>query len=187
MSTRTELLNMVERYLDCYPSESQSLIRLLDAMDTTEEIFDRSSFPLHVTCSAVVIDDTGSVLMIHHRALDKWLIPGGHVDATDTGLVAAALRELQEETSIGPDQAASLDGWNLLPLDIDIHDIPANEKKNEPTHLHADLRFVFKTMYPRINLQEEEVTQYAWRSPKELPTERLVEKTITLANESITW
>ncbi|MEU8404124.1 NUDIX domain-containing protein [Nonomuraea sp. NPDC048892] len=37
--------------------------------------------------------------MIHHRALDRWLLPGGHVEPDDHSLYGAALRELEEETA----------------------------------------------------------------------------------------
>ncbi|WTO36408.1 NUDIX domain-containing protein [Streptomyces achromogenes] len=52
----------------------------------------------HRTGAALVRPD-GRVLTIEHRALRKWLLPGGHVEAEDTSLRDAALRELAEETN----------------------------------------------------------------------------------------
>ncbi|WP_406403626.1 NUDIX domain-containing protein [Streptomyces sp. NBC_00879] len=43
---------------------------------------------------------TGRVLHIKHRALNRWLLPGGHLEPDDTSLLAAAQRELTEETGI---------------------------------------------------------------------------------------
>jgi ADP-ribose pyrophosphatase YjhB (NUDIX family) len=47
----------------------------------------------------------------------------------------AALRELREETGL-----TDVDTNGRL-LDCDVHPIPANPAKNEPAHLHFDLRY----------------------------------------------
>jgi 8-oxo-dGTP pyrophosphatase MutT (NUDIX family) len=54
----------------------------------------------HQVVAVFVVDpDPGTVLLIHHRKLDRWLPPGGHVD--EGGLPDdAALREVREETGI---------------------------------------------------------------------------------------
>jgi hypothetical protein len=36
--------------------------------------------------------------VIKHNALGRWLLPGGQLEPADTGLLAAARRELAEET-----------------------------------------------------------------------------------------
>jgi ADP-ribose pyrophosphatase YjhB (NUDIX family) len=53
----------------------------------------------HVTCGAVMIDNTRRLLLIQHKALGRWL-PGGHLEPEDNSLNLAALRELEEETGI---------------------------------------------------------------------------------------
>jgi 8-oxo-dGTP pyrophosphatase MutT (NUDIX family) len=103
----------------------------------------RATMPGHLTGSAIVLsNDRKSLLLIHHRKLNRWLQPGGHLEPNETPLQAAH-REVAEE--------AGLDGLELLPaitadpaipLDIDIHLIPANSKKSEPAHLHHDFRYV---------------------------------------------
>jgi 8-oxo-dGTP diphosphatase len=53
----------------------------------------------HFTASAVVLDDAGQVLLVHHNKIGQWLYPGGHVDP-DEDPAEAALREVREETGI---------------------------------------------------------------------------------------
>jgi len=50
------------------------------------------------TASAFVVDD-GRVLLIHHRKLDQWLQPGGHIEDRETP-DEAAIREVREETGV---------------------------------------------------------------------------------------
>ncbi|HJN76908.1 MAG TPA: pseudouridine synthase [Myxococcota bacterium] len=97
----------------------------------------RSHFePGHFTASAMVLSpDERDVLLIHHQKLGRWLQPGGHIEPSDTGFLAAARREVLEETGI-----ADLDVLGLL--DVDVHAIPAREP--EPRHEHHDLRFLFR-------------------------------------------
>jgi len=92
--------------------------------------------PGHFTASGFILSpDGGSVLLIHHRKLDRWLQPGGHVDPEDTNLFTAACREIYEEVGIGELSPVG-DGI----FDLDIHPIPA--RKTEPAHEHFDVRFL---------------------------------------------
>jgi 8-oxo-dGTP pyrophosphatase MutT (NUDIX family) len=86
---------------------------------------------------------------------------GGHLDKADTSLVTAALRELTEETGIPAETVNPLRSLSGIPIDINIHPIPANPVKDEPPHHHFDFRFAFllSAEHP-IRLQPEEVTDY---------------------------
>lgn len=56
----------------------------------------------HVTASALVIDPArGRVLLTLHKKMRMWLQMGGHCEAADETLRAAALREATEESGIG--------------------------------------------------------------------------------------
>ena len=101
--------------------------------------FARSNWrPGHFTCSSFVLSpDLDSLLLIFHLRLDRWLQPGGHVEAEDVDMFAAARREVLEETGVDGLQLAN--GAKLF--DLDIHQIPG--RVDEPAHEHFDLRFLF--------------------------------------------
>lgn len=69
--------------------------------------------------------------------------------------------------------AVSPPAHDVIPVDIDVHEIPANPAKPEPAHWHADFRFAFWVKDTPITLQAEEVSAFDWRSPADLPTVRL--------------
>ncbi|WP_232331106.1 NUDIX hydrolase [Thermoactinomyces sp. CICC 10521] len=132
--------------------------------------------PGHVTTSAVIINDDNRVLHIKHKILNTWLLPGGHCENADSTLVAASLREAREETGI-PSDCLKLILPENVPMDIDLHLIPANPRKGEPEHWHADFRFAFRLVSAeKVTLQEEEVTDYAWLPLNQMPMRRLADR-----------
>lgn len=121
------------------------------------EPFSRGHYtPGHITCTGVVLSpDRESLLLVHHRRLDRWLAPGGHVEPEDIELWRAALREVMEETGalIDPTVSPTLVG-------MDVHGIPP--KKGEPYHLHHDLKFGFVAMMDHVAVSEEENRAVEW-------------------------
>ncbi len=124
---------------------------MLSLLDVGEAALARSYFePGHFTASAFVLSpDRRSLLLIHHAKLDRWLQPGGHVDAADSSLEAAARRELQEETGL-----VQVNGDGRV-FDLDIHPIPANPKKNEPAHEHFDVRYLFVAEVTKVGAADD--------------------------------
>ncbi|MEU8523610.1 NUDIX domain-containing protein [Streptomyces sp. NPDC048577] len=174
----------VETYLARHPHEREQLGALLEALDRTgDDISSRSTFTGHVTCGAIVVDPFGRVLHVLHLASGKVLAPGGHAEPSDDSLVAAALRELHEETGIGPQAVTPWPGYETVPLDIDIHDIDARPDKGEPGHQHFDLRFLFRLHTVNavpVWLQEEEVGGIEWRPVDRVTSPTLREKLLKL-------
>ena len=57
--------------------------------------------PAHLTASCIVLDHSGErALLTHHRRADAWFQLGGHLEAGDASLWAAARREAREESGI---------------------------------------------------------------------------------------
>jgi 8-oxo-dGTP pyrophosphatase MutT (NUDIX family) len=173
--TRDHIAQILSGYLHQHPGERVGLAELSAALTSSNDLWSRSALPIHVTCSAATIDEAGRVLMIRHKTLGKWLLPGGHLEGNDSSLLAGALRELEEETGIRA-QTASPPAMGSIPVDIDIHAIPANPVKDEPSHWHADFRYAVRVENAQVRLQLDEVSDYAWRDQSDLPTARLVTK-----------
>jgi 8-oxo-dGTP pyrophosphatase MutT (NUDIX family) len=101
------------------------------------DCLERSNLSGHLTASAFVIDrERRHLLLIHHKALGRWLQPGGHADG-DPDLLAVARREVFEETGLAVSEPLTQGAF-----DLDIHSIP--ERKGIPAHLHYDVRFLFE-------------------------------------------
>lgn len=111
--------------------------------------------PGHFTASGFVVDAAvEKLLLVHHRKLDAWLQPGGHIEPSDLSMMGAAEREVVEETGVGRVQPV-LAGL----FDIDVHRIPAHG--GTPPHLHHDLRFLFAASDDSLTASPE-VKQAAW-------------------------
>lgn len=112
----------------------------------------------HFTASAWVLHpDRDKVLLIFHNKLQRWLQPGGHLEATDESVLDSARREVAEECGL-------CDLEILLPglFDIDVHLIPARNECAE--HWHLDLRFLFRSPSEKTTLDLAEVSGFSWVS-----------------------
>jgi 8-oxo-dGTP pyrophosphatase MutT (NUDIX family) len=139
MDRRADLIGLLREHRPAGATESRHVERMLALLDSPSDPFCRDHYePGHFTASAFVLSpDRASVLLIFHSKLRRWLQPGGHVDPNDPTIVAAALRELREETGIG--RVERIDGV----LDVDVHVIPARDAA--PEHSHFDVRFLLRT------------------------------------------
>jgi 8-oxo-dGTP pyrophosphatase MutT (NUDIX family) len=120
-------------------AKSRDLILAL--LQYSPEPLSRLTFtPGHITCTGVVLGPAADrVLLVHHRRLNRWLLPGGHVEAHDASIVDVARREVIEETGAQLDECVP---GRLV--GVDVHPIPP--KGAEPLHLHHDLIFSFRSM-----------------------------------------
>ena len=94
------------------------------------------------------------VLLVLHRRLQRWLLPGGHVEPEDAAIGDAGRREVVEETGA----ILRIDPLPRL-VGVDVHGIPP--RKDEPFHLHHDLCFRFQAESVSF-VPSEEVREVAW-------------------------
>jgi 8-oxo-dGTP pyrophosphatase MutT (NUDIX family) len=157
------LLEVIRLYVDEHPEELHVLSKLRTAIREGKNVLSRKCFEGHITCGAIVLNEHNLVLTVHHRALDRWLLPGGHIEETDSSLELAAKREVQEETGIPLSDLQTIKTHDMtIPIDIDCHEIPENRKKGEPSHYHWDFRFGFRVRSPKVIKQIEEVKAVSW-------------------------
>ncbi|OBK32654.1 NUDIX hydrolase [Mycobacterium sp. 1245111.1] len=118
------------------PDRSQDSIRnaVLAFLDAREDACRRECAPGHITASALVLDHTGSqVLLTLHPRLGRWVQLGGHCEDSDADILGAALREATEESGV--------DGLRLHPelAAINVHALTCS--LGVPTR-HLDLQFL---------------------------------------------
>lgn len=142
---RKPLLEALQAYDHRYPGETLTVAHFHQFLSAHEDCFKRTlASPGHVTGSAWIVDPARqSVLLMHHRKLDLWIQLGGHADG-DHRVWAVAEREGLEESGLGSLELIAGGYTNSgipVPFDLDIHEIPA--RKDEPAHLHFDVRYAF--------------------------------------------
>jgi ADP-ribose pyrophosphatase YjhB (NUDIX family) len=168
----------LKEYLRIYtPKNAQELIAFLES---GENLFSRANSFGHITASSWILSaDMKSVLLINHKKYNIWVAPGGHVDEGELPS-EAAVRETAEEVGVNGLISLSEDIF-----DLDIHRIPASEKKNEPEHWHADVRYIFRVGDDAsVDLNLDECNAYSWMGIEQLrlsgdeSTKRMAEKTL---------
>jgi 8-oxo-dGTP pyrophosphatase MutT (NUDIX family) len=110
--------------------ERWSLARTRALLEWLPAPLDEHADPTHVTGSAVVLDETGRVLLHRHKRLGIWLQPGGHLEPGESP-ADAARRETSEETGI----AAAHPGGVPTLVHVDLHEGPRG-------HVHLDVRYL---------------------------------------------
>ncbi len=138
-SYRTNLLKLLDHYLAHYPNERDAVERIRILVTERPDCFERTCMPGHITGSAwIVSPDHSKYLMTRHRIFNRWLQLGGHADGCPLPHLVA-LREAEEESGLagfGIYQAPE----GFVPLDVDIHEIPA--RAGVAAHHHYDLRYL---------------------------------------------
>lgn len=161
MLDRTAVITLANSFSDPSDGEafkSRDLVLML--LECTPAPFSRDQFtPGHITATGLVLAaDDERVLLVHHRRLNRWLLPGGHIEEHDSTPGESARREVLEETG------AALRAGDPPLAGIDVHGIPA--KGNEPYHLHHDLIFLFHAISDRLRVSAES-HDVAWCHPRD--------------------
>jgi 8-oxo-dGTP pyrophosphatase MutT (NUDIX family) len=165
--------------------ESQTIDRIHRLVERYPNCFDRDCFPGHITASAWIVSrESRSVLLTHHRKLDRWLQLGGHTDG-EADVLAAALREAEEESGLRNFRALPLASGPTI-LDVDVHMIPA--RGDEPAHEHHDIRFLLEVSEAQaIQRQESESKGIKWFLGDGIARRFEEESLARMAHKAVIW
>lgn len=160
------LRETVRSYISYFPEHSQRLSLALNQIANDKQITNRKNFIGHFTASIFLLcKSTNRILLLKHKSLGMMLQPGGHIDDGESPL-QAAIRELEEETGFKAKNATlirTVPGQEDIPFDIDTHFIPENPRKNESSHYHHDLRYLFVTKEETpVSIRETESDGFKW-------------------------
>jgi 8-oxo-dGTP pyrophosphatase MutT (NUDIX family) len=119
----------------------------------------RDDRPHHLTASTLVLSaDGGSVLLTHHRKAQRWFQFGGHLEAADSSVLAAASREAREESGL----RLALD-----PVPVQLSDHPVDFCG--PGVHHLDVRFLAIAPADAVHAVSEESLDVRWWPADALP------------------
>lgn len=165
LPSHTDLIYLIGEYSRRFPDETETVFRFIEFVNRNLEtsVYSRNNFDGHFTASAFLVDTTkAKILFLKHKKLNRWLQPGGHIDKTDASILEAALREVNEETGL---QRADLKLNDDLVFDLDAHVIPENTKKNEPAHVHYDIRYLIEVVNEtNLLINQAEADGWKWLS-----------------------
>jgi 8-oxo-dGTP pyrophosphatase MutT (NUDIX family) len=101
MSLHQSVVDTLASWQPANPADDALRHAVLAFVLARPDACERACVPGHITASALVLDHTGrqAVLTLHPR-LGRWVQLGGHCEQTDNDIVAAALREAEEESGI---------------------------------------------------------------------------------------
>ena len=135
----------LERALEAYrpwnAQEAQDRAELLRRLRSGEDLYTRDNAAGHLTASAwVVSPDRKQVLMAYHNLYGSWAWLGGHADG-DRDLLAAAVREVREESGLEDVRAVTPGIYSL-----EILPVAGHEKRGVyvPSHLHLNVTFLLE-------------------------------------------
>ena len=152
---RKHLLTELESYKTGFTHEAKMKDEMISFIRKNNQCFDRKLATGHITGSAWIQNNSrDSVLLMHHRKLDKWLQLGGHADG-DSNIKFVAIKEAQEESGL-----LNFEFRSKTIFDLDIHLIPA--QSNNPEHFHYDIRYHFLTDDSVPIIKNHESIDLAW-------------------------
>jgi 8-oxo-dGTP pyrophosphatase MutT (NUDIX family) len=155
VSTRQSAIKLLTDWKTPDPAQDALRHAVLAFLHARDDACRRECVPGHVTASALVLDDTGSqVLLTLHPRLGRWVQLGGHCEDADADIAGAALREATEESGIA--------GLRLAPELVAVHVHPVTCSLGIPTR-HLDLQFVAHAPAgAQIGISGESVDLHWW-------------------------
>ena len=154
------LTEELERYRPWNEQEARDRTEMLRRLRSGEELYSRDNAAGHLTASAwVVSPDRRQVLLAHHNLYNSWAWLGGHADG-QRDLLAAAVREVREEsgmTDVRPVSPAS--------YSVEILPVSGHEKRGiyVPSHLHLNVTYLLEAdPASPVRCKPDENSSVAW-------------------------
>jgi 8-oxo-dGTP pyrophosphatase MutT (NUDIX family) len=134
----------------------------LDHLAGHPDGWSRNCSGAHLTASSLICQpETGFVLLTLHARIGRWLQTGGHIEATDSRLLAAALREATEESGL-PELTV-----DPTPLLLSRHEVECGTVR--PT-FHLDVQFLVTAAEAILPTVGPESLDLRWFGHDQLPT-----------------
>jgi ADP-ribose pyrophosphatase YjhB (NUDIX family) len=125
-----------------------------------------------MTATAYIIHED-KVLLLLHPKLNKWLPPGGHLEANELppeGAIRETLEETGLEIALLKDEHLWVERWNAQsferPWQCLLEHIPAYQDK--PAHQHIDFVYLAKVVGGSISQAHQDLQPIRWFSCEEV-------------------
>lgn len=157
-----EIYEQIKAYRPWNEQERQDQAVILAFLERNPDAFYRTNLLAHMTASAWVVNPQRSkVLMVYHRLYDSWSWTGGHADGEED-LLAAALREVREETGVQRLRPVTEEIYSLEVLTVDGHE---KHGRYVPSHLHLNVTYLLEAEEDQpLRVCEAENSGVAWFS-----------------------
>ncbi len=119
-----------------------------------------------VSLLLVTENNPKKILLVHHKKLDSWLQPGGHIEPFETP-VEAGIRECCEETGLDISEllrpGKHIDAYAYpLPLPRFILEEKIPAYGDQPEHFHIDLLYLIPIAEQAVTHRESEAHNIGW-------------------------
>lgn len=167
-------LELINKYLYLFPEEKEKYKEFTEYLNNNNDVTDWNNFNGHVVVGGFIYaKKEKKFLVIYHNDLKMYLYPGGHIDNSDLNPLEAVKREIKEETGITNINEIVLSDNNLIPMDINIHMIPYNERLNLKEHYHYEFRYLFTIdSIQEVTLDTTESSSFKWIDINELKDDK---------------
>ncbi len=169
---KEKIITLLNKYLQIFPEEEDRLKKLIEYLTNTKDndLVDWNNFNGHLVVGGFIYaKEDNKFLVLYHKDLKMYLYPGGHIDASDIDTLNASRREIEEETGLSDLIQLKICEDELVPIDIDVHMIPYNERLQLPAHYHFDFRYLFIVeSISEVKTDTDEISNYKWITAIEL-------------------